>query len=77
MMFTIISLAGLMVIQILSLSPDDLQPAVNGPTERSAEVVSGEGLMSGEVMSTEDLLRTELYKEISLVNIDRYGLLSK
>lgn len=77
MTFTILSLTGLMVIQILSPSPDDVQAVVNDPAERSAEVVNGEDLLSAEVMSTEDILRTELNKEISPVNLDRYGVLSK
>lgn len=77
MMFTIVSLAGLMVIQILKPSPDDVQAAVNDPAERLAEMVSGEDLLSAEVMSIENLLRIELNKEISLVNLDRYGVPSK
>ena len=77
MVFTIISLAGLMVIQILSPSPDGVQAVVNDPAERSAEVVSGEDLLPVEMMSTENLLRTELNKEISLVNLDRNVVWSK
>ena len=77
MTFTIVSLAGLMVIQILSPSPDDVQAVVNDPAERSAEEVSGEDLLPVEMMSTENLLRAELNKEISLVNLDRYNVLSK
>jgi len=77
MTFTIVSLAGLMVIQILSPSSDDVQAVVNDPAERSAEVVSGEDLLSVEMMSTDDILQTELNNEISLVNLDRYGVLSK
>jgi len=77
MTFTIVSLAGLMVIQILSPSSDDVQAVVNDPAERSAEVVSGEDLLPVEMMSTEDLLRAELNNEISLDNLDRYGVLSK
>lgn len=77
MTFTIVSLAGIMVIQILSPSPDDVQAVVNDPAERSAEVVSGEDLLPVEMMSTENLLRAELNKEISLVNLDRYNVLSK
>jgi len=77
MTFTIVSLAGLMIIQILSPSPDDVQAVVNDPAERSAEVVSGEDLLSVEMMSTDDILQTELNNEISLVNLDRYGVLSK
>lgn len=77
MTFTIVSLAGLMVNQILSPSPDDVQAVVNDPAERSAEVVSGEDLLPVEMMSTENLLRAELNKEISLVNLDHYSVLSK
>jgi hypothetical protein len=77
MTITILSIAGLMVIQILSPSPENVQAVVNDPVERSAEVVSGEDLLSAEVMSTENILRTELNKEISLVNLDRFGVLSK
>lgn len=77
MTFTIVSLAGLMVIQILSPSPDDVQTVVNDPAERSAEVVSGEDLLPVEMMSTENLLRAELINEITLVNLDRYSVLSK
>ena len=70
MVFTTVSFGGLMFIQILSPSPDGVQAVVNDPTERSAEVVSGEDLLSAEVMSIENLLRTELKEEISLVNLD-------
>ena len=77
MMFTIVSLAGLMVIQILSPSPDDVQAVVNDPAERSAEMASGEDLLPVEMTSTENLLRAELNNEISLVNLDRYSVLSK
>lgn len=77
MTFTIVSLAGLMVIQILSPSPDDIQAVVNDPAERSAEVVSGEDLLPVEMTSSENLLRAELNNEISLANLDRYGVLSK
>ena len=77
MVFTIVSLAGLMLIQILSPFPDGVQAVANDPAERSAEVVSGEDLLSVEVMSTENLLRTELKEEISLVNLDHNVVLSE
>ena len=77
MTVTIVSLAGLMIIQIMSPSPDDVQAVVNDPAGRSAEVVSGVDLLPVEMMSTENLLRAELNNEISLVNLDHYGVLSK
>jgi hypothetical protein len=77
MTVTIVSLAGLMVIQILRPSPDDVQAVVNDPAERSAEVVSGEDLLPVEMTSTENLLRAELNNDISLVNLDRHGVPSK
>ena len=70
MAFTIVSLAGLMFIQILSLSPNSFQAVANDIAERSAEALNGENLPSAEVMSVENLLRTELKEEISLVNLD-------
>ena len=77
MTFAILSLAGLMVIQIMSPSPNEVQTGVNDQAERSVEVVRGDDLLSAELMNAEDPLRPEINRGISLVNLGHPGILSK